>query len=235
MPAVPRCEEEEEDFNGPNRHGYNSPTSADQANRSNFQWSLTNIISASLYPHAVAALKRFLDNSGNTLHVSALEFYNGATDFKNIIDTNVQRMILIVQNEIRNGRMGMFSISCNRWYRGVVEEPTDWRGIYRGYQYLVSGKIMASREMFLYATVFKQYNFDLNETYGNIFDLLGANGNNLNSLYQSGLACNIHIWSRMFNYYVLDSSNGNITYSQSWQNDSDNNIKSLPGYRSNYL
>lgn len=185
------------------------------------------------YAEAKEAFERYMDNSGDTLIVSAKKFYDEAADFKRIIDLNTERIKLIAANEIRGGRNGEFSMITNLWREGSVSTPENWRGIYRGYEYYISGRF-DNGEVCVSVTVFKQYNFDPGETYGAWFDYFNATGDTLNDLYKKGLACNMHIWSRMIRYSFLDVSTGNLVHESQWSDSNNSIIKALPGYRGNY-
>jgi hypothetical protein len=231
MPAVPRCMPSEEEFNAPDKWGEEIPTLSDGPQK-NAMWELISLGSWVLnYPEAYAALNRFFENTGETLHVSAQKFYREAADFQTLVDKNVMRLELITGNEIRAGRTGNFSMITNLWRQSSIGDPENWRGIYRGYEYYVSG-LYSGGTLTINVTVFKQYNFDLTEEYGDIFTAIGATGNKLNDFYQKGLACNIHIWSRMTKTCKIDISTGNMVNTSSWKDDS--STSSLKGYRTNY-
>jgi hypothetical protein len=172
-----------------------------------------------------------MDNTGETLHVSCKKFYNEATDCNKIADNNIKRIKLIAANEIRANHTGIFAITTKKWRKGAAEKPNNWRGIYRGYEYFITGRVNGNN-LSLMVTVFKQYNFDPGEKYGKVFNWFGATGDTLNDLYQKGLACNIHIWSRMIKTCEIDISTGNVVNDPSWEDDS--STSSLEGYRTNY-
>ena len=134
------------------------------------------------------------------------------------------------------GRSGHSGAIYEDFYSLESRERANWRGTYRGYDYFVSGRVTGNCELHIGVTVFKHFNFDQDEEYGTIFNIVEATGNNLQGLYHAGIAMPFHIWSRMGSLCIIDTITGEITVqgNSTWW-DNDYIIPNLPGYRAIWL
>ena len=197
--------------------------------------------------NAIDALDHYIGNTGNTMTVSAKEFFREAMAYQNAVTVHVENLFThaIDLPSITTGTY----IQQDEWYSGSVEEPLEWKGIFRGYHSFTYGKVVSHSssptrvKLKVTTAVAKHYNFDMKETFGKLFDTFDLTGTKLYRLHVTGLAKNFQIWAAMEGTFELcKPENGAYTLKELQKevrkpsNWTDNNsiVTSIPGYKATY-